>query len=233
VARITRKELKTDKFAVEVEQTFTFFEEHRKEIVQYGVIAAVVIAIALGVLFYQRHQHASRQNDLAKAIQIQESPTGSSAPPNSLSFPTPEAKEEAALKAFGELQSKYPGSPEGEIAGYYLGSINADQGKLVEAEKKFLEVSQKGDARYASLAKLSLAQIYFADGHASQGEQILRDMMAHPTIFVSKEQATVTLARALLHSNPSEARKLLDPLKTRPGNIGEVVLSLYGELPPQ
>jgi len=234
VARITRKELKTDKFAVEVGQTFTFFEEHRQEFVRYGVIAAVAIAIVLAVLFYQRRQHAARQNDLAKAIQVQEAPTGPSAGQNSpIGFPTPEAKEEAAIKAFSEVQSKYPSSPEGEIAGYYLGSINADQGKLAEAEKRFLEVSQKGDSRYASLAKLSLAQIYFADGHASQGEQILRDMMAHPTIFVSREQAAVTLARLLLHSNPTEARKLLDPLKTRSGNVGEVVLSLYGELPPQ
>jgi predicted negative regulator of RcsB-dependent stress response len=233
VARITRKELKTDKFAVEVEQTFTFFEEHRKEIVRYGVIAAVVIVLVLGFLYYQRRQHAARESDLAKAIQIQEAPTGSSPPSNSISFPTPQAKAEAALKAFSELQSKYPGAPEGEIAGYYLGSINADQGNLAEAEKRFLEVSQKGDVRYASLAKLSLAQIYFAEGRASQGEQMLRDLMAHPTVFVSKEQATVTLARALLRSNPAEARKLLDPLKTRPGNIGEVVLSLYGELPPQ
>jgi len=234
VARITRKQLKTDKFAVEVEQTFTFFEEHRREIVRYGGVAAVVVALVLGFLYYQRRQHAVREIELGKAIQIQEAPTGSSAAPNAtISFPTPEAKEAAALKAFGELQNKYPSSAEGEIAGYYLGSINADQGKLAEAEKKFLEVSQKGDSGYASLAKLSLAQIYFADGRASQGERMLRDLMAHPTVFVSKEQATVALARALLHTNPGEARKLLDPLKSRPGNVGEVVLTLYGELPPQ
>jgi predicted negative regulator of RcsB-dependent stress response len=74
-----------------------------------------------------------------------------------------------AIRVFAELQTKYSGSAEGEIAQYYLGSIKADQGKLAEAEKLFQEVAQKGDEKYASLAKLSLAQILFADGRAGVG----------------------------------------------------------------
>ena len=128
-------------------------------------------------------------------------------------FPTQEAKDEVALKTFGDLQSKYPGSDEGEIAGYYLGAIKADQGKLAEAEKNFKEVADKGNAKYASLAKVRLAQIYFADGRADQGESTLRDLMANPTIYVSKEQATITLARGDRSKKPAEARKLLDPLR--------------------
>ena len=50
-------------------------------------------------------------------------------------------------------------------------------------------MADKADEKYASLAKLSLAQIYFADGRDDQGEAMLRDLMAHPTPFVSKEQA--------------------------------------------
>ena len=46
---------------------------------------------------------------------------------------------------------------------------------------------------------------------------MLRDLIAHPTIFVSKEQATITLARYLAPKKPAEARKLLDPLRAEPG----------------
>ncbi len=57
--------------------------------------------------------------------------------------------------------------------------------------------------------------------------------MDHPTTLVSKEQATITLARYLMIKRPAEARKLLDPLKTVGGPVGQLVLSLYGQLPPQ
>lgn len=233
MARITRKELKSDKFALEVEHTFTLFEEHQQEIVRYGGIALAVIALIFGYLWYANHQRGVREEALARAIQVQEAPVGPPSPGQNLNFPSQEAKEQAATRAFTDLQNQYAGKDEGLIAAYYLASIKADQGKLAEAEKGFKDVADKADARYASLAKLSLAQIYFADGRADQGERMLRDLIAHPTIFVSKEQATITLARYLSAKNPAEARKLLDPLRAEPGSVGQVALSLYSELPLQ
>jgi lipopolysaccharide biosynthesis regulator YciM len=150
-----------------------------------------------------------------------------------MAFPTQEAKDQVAVKEFADVASAYSGSSEGEIAQYYLGTIYADQGKLAAAEKAFKEVSDKGDAKYASLAKLSLAQIYFADGRDNQGTALLQELMARPTLFVSKEEAAITLARFLLHKNPAEARKLLDPLRTQPGVVGQTAISMYAELPPQ
>jgi len=233
VARITRKELKTDKFALEVEHTVTFFEEHQKEIIRYGGIALAVVVLVLGWTTYSRHQHTAREAALARAIDVQESPVGPPQPGQNRNFPTQDSKDQAAIQAFTQVTQAYPGSAEGEIAEYYLGSIRADQGKLAEAEKSFKEVADKGDDRYASLARLSLAQIYFADGRDSQGESVLRELMAHPTMFVSKDEATVSLARYLMTKNPAEARKLLEPLRSQPGGVGQVALSLYGQLPPQ
>jgi predicted negative regulator of RcsB-dependent stress response len=232
VARITRKELKTDKFALEVGHTVTFFEDHQKELIRYGAIAVGVVLLIIGFGAYRRNQHASREGALAEAIRVQEAPVGISGS-GGLTFPSEDAKAQASTKAFTELQIKYSGSAEGEIAQYYLGSIKADQGKLAEAEKLFLDVSQKGDDKYASLAKLSLAQIYFADGRDTQGEKTLRDLIASPTIFVSKEQATMVLARYLMLKKPAESRKLLDPLRTQPGAVSQAALTLLGEMPPQ
>ena len=234
MARITRKELKTDKFALEVEHTVTFFEEHQKLILRYGAIALAVIVLIAGYAMYARRQHSKRQEVLFRAIQIQEAPVGPPTPGQvARTFPTQEVKDETALKAFSDVQSLYPGSTEGEIATYYLGAIKADQGKLAEAEKNFKEVADKADEKYASLAKLSLATIYFADGRADQGEALLRDLMAHPTTFVSKEQATIALARFLAPKKPAEAKKLLDPLRAIPGAVGQAAITAYAELPAQ
>ena len=163
---------------------------------------------------------------------MQEAPVGQSGN-GGLAFPSQDAKDQESIRVFSELHNKFSGHAEGEIAQYYLGSIKADQGKLAEAETLFQEVAQKGDEKYASLAQLSLTQIYFADGRADQGEKALRDLIAKPTVFVSSEQATILLARFLAQKKPAEARKLLDPLRTRQGNVGQVALSLLAEISQQ
>lgn len=233
MARITRKELKTDKFALEVAHTVDFFEAHRNKIVRYGAIVAAVVVLVLGYTVYARHQRGVRSSALAKAILVQEASIGAMAMPGNLSFPTQEAKDQAALKAFADVESQYSGSDEAEIAEYYVGAIKADQGKLSDAEKSFLKVAQKGGDRYGSLAKLSLAQIYFSDGRVDLAEKTLRELVDHPTIFVSHDQATITLARYLMYKKPAEARKLLDPLRSQMGAAGQAAITLLGEMPPQ
>lgn len=230
MSRITRKELKTDKFALEVEHTVTLFEQHRNEIVRYGAIALAVAALIAGYVIYSRSQHATRQEALAKAIEVQEAPVGASGT-GGLSFPTQEAKDAAATKVFTDLRNRYSGSAEGEIAGYYLASIQADQGNMAQAEKSFQDVANRADARYASLAKLALAQIYFSDGRNAQGEALLRDLIKNPTVFVSSDMATITLAKHFIAlNNNAEARKLLEPLRTKPG-ASQIAVTLLGQLP--
>jgi predicted negative regulator of RcsB-dependent stress response len=232
VARITRKELKTDKFALEVEHTVNFFEEHQPELIRYGGIGVGVVLLIVGYMFYANHQHSVRQDALAHAIQVQEAPVGPPTPGQNFNFPTQDVKDQAAEKAFAEVASKYSGSDEGQIAQYYLACIKADQGKLAEAEKGFKEVADHAGKNYASLAKFSLAQIDFSTGHADQGEALMRDLIANPTIYVSKEQATISLASFIAKNKPAEARKLLDPLRSIPGPVGQTVLQKLGELPP-
>ena len=233
MARITRKELKSDKFALEIGHTVTFLEDHRDEVIRYGAIAAGVIVLILAFVLYSRHQHAAREEALNQALQVQEAPVGESNPNAPISFPTEEVRAQQAVKKFSEVASKYSGTAEGQIAGYYLGTIAADQGNMAEAEKHLKVVAETGDAGYASLAKLALAQIYFGGGRGADGEKLLRSLVASPTAFVSKEQATITLARSLAKSKPAEARKLLEPLRTIRGEIGQAAIALYGEIPSQ
>jgi predicted negative regulator of RcsB-dependent stress response len=230
VARITRKELKSDKFAQEVGLTVTFFEEHQKDVVRYGAIAVAVVLLILGYNAYSRHQRVAREEALTQAISVQEASVAQPTDPRG--FPTQDAKDQAALKAFSDLASKYSGTDEGNIAVYYIGSIRADEGKLAEAEKFFLQVADHASANYASLAKLSLVDIYYSDGRTDQAEKTLRDLIVHPTVFVSQDDATITLARHLATKNPAEARKLLSPIKGGKGPAASMAQELYAELPP-
>lgn len=234
MARITRKELKTDRFALEVEHTVDFFEEYRTQIIRYGAAAAIVVLLAVLIFVYRGHQQTARQEALAQAIQVQEAPVAATPPPGmALSFPTQQAKDAQAIKVFSELAAKDSGTDEGYIAEYYLGCIAADQSNLAEAEKRYKSVADSAGERYASLAKLSLGQVYFAEGKNDLGEKTLRDLMAHPTIFVSKDQAAVQLAKLLAPTKPAEARKLLDPLRAVPGPVSQVAIQAYADLPQQ
>ena len=233
MARITRKELKSDKFAQEVGLTVTFFEEHQKDVVRYGGIAVAVILLVGGFFVYQRHENAARQEELGQAIRVQETPVATVAAGGQPTFPTQTAKDQAAVKAFTDLATKHSGSTEAQIAEYYLGCIYADQGKVAEAEKNFQNVADHADKNYASLAKLSLAQLYFSDGKADQGVQLLRELMDHPTIFVSKDQAGLTLAKYYVGKDNAQARKLLAPIKDSKSPIAGFAQTLYSQLPPQ
>ncbi len=231
MSRITRKELKTDNFALEVGHTVTLFEEHRDQIIRYGGIALVVAALIFIYSMYAGHEHQAAEAALTHAVEVQEAPVGQSGT-GGLAFPTQEAKDAEAVKAFTDLKNKFSGGSEAQIASYYLASIQADQGNLAQAEKGFQDVADHAKADYASLAKLSLSQIYFSDGRNVQGEALLRDLIAHPTAFVSSDQATVTLARHYMAvKNNAEARKLLEPLRTsQAGGVSQLVVGMLGEI---
>ena len=233
MARITRKELKTDKFALEVEHTVDFFEEHRTEIFRYGAAALVVAALVALIFVYRAHQHTVRQEALAKAMAVLQAPIGPAAPGAAQSFPTQDAKDKEATKEFSELAANYSGTDEGYIAEFYLGCMAADQNNLGDADKRFSSVANSAGKKYASLAKLSLAQINFAEGKPGPGEQLLRSLMDNPTVFVSKDQATLVLAKMLAPTKPAEARKLLEPLRGKPGPISSAAIQAYGELSAQ
>jgi predicted negative regulator of RcsB-dependent stress response len=233
VARITRKELKSDKFALEVEHTVDFFEEHRTKIAQYAAAALAVAVIVVLIVVYRNHEHTVRQEALTKAIAVQEAPVGQGGPNTPLTFPSQDAKEKEAIKVFSDLASKYSGTDEGYIAEYYLGCIDTDQGKLGEADKRFSSVVNSAGKKYASLAKLSLGQLYFSENKAGDGEKMLRSLMDKPTVFVSKDQAAIVLARMLAPTKPAESRKLLDPLRAKAGPISQAAMQAYADLPQQ
>ncbi len=142
-------------------------------------------------------------------------------------------KSAAAEKAFKAVYDKHSGTTEGTVAASYLGAISTDQGKLADAEKYFKHVADSGDQNYAAMGKLSLAQIQLTTGHTADAEKLLRSLYEKPTMFVSKEQAAIALARAIALSKPAEARKLLEPLRTERPAVSQLAITLLSELPPQ
>jgi predicted negative regulator of RcsB-dependent stress response len=232
VDRITRKKLKRDDFALEVGQTVEFFTEHRQQSFRYGVAGLIAILLIAGFFVWRAQQRSAREAAMTAAIEIRRAQVGpSQGDEQTRTFATEQDKAKAEMAAFGGVAAKYSGSTEGIIAQYYLGAIAASQGNVRGAESAFKEVIDSGDASYASLAKVALADVYEGQGKGAEAEKLLRSLLDKPTVFVSQEQATIALARCIGQRRPEEARKLLTPLLTGRSAISRAAASELGSLP--
>jgi predicted negative regulator of RcsB-dependent stress response len=229
VDRQTRHELKTDKFVEEVGHTVEFIEHHRSQVIRYSSIGVAVVLVAAGYWFYSNNAKVKRQVMLGEAIQFVNSPVGSAAP-GAANFPTQEAKDKAVDKAFNDIITTYSGSDESGVAMYMLGVGAADKGKLADAERLLRQATKEAGKEHASLARLALADVLVANGKAAEAETELRSLIANPTVMVSKEQSTLSLARVLAKTKPAEARKLLDPMRGVSGPASASAIALMAEL---
>ena len=230
--KITRKELKHDRFAEEVQHSLSFVGEHQGQFKLYAGIGAAVLILAVGIYMYTSSQQAQRETALKEALKVQGSAVGASQSEFVVTFPTAEARNKAIIDKFTEVAKKYPGTDQGVTANYYLGITLADLGKLDEAEKAFLEVENKGDKNYAPLGRFALAQIYESRGKFADAERELRAVMDSPSILLSKEQAIMSLAKVLARTKPEEARRLLEPYRssTRPA-VSRAAIDNLSNLP--
>jgi len=232
LARLTRKELKSDKFALEVQHSVEFVSEHRQQLIRWGGIGAAVAVLVVAFVVYRNHEHGVRQEALHHAMQVQNASVGNQSSEFMLTFPTEADRLKAAVQAFTEVVTKYPGTDEAAVAQFFLGTNAVDAGNIPEAEKRFQLVIDSGNTTYGSLAKLALAQLFASEGKRADGEKLIQSAIDHPSNLVSKEEATLALGRLLQASDPSRARKLLEPLRSSPrSSISRAAITAVSELP--
>ena len=229
--KLTRKEMKSDKFALEVQHSVEFVTDHRDQLLRWGAPALAIVVILAGFLYYRNYQHTLRQEALHQAMRMQNATIGPSQNPYVVTFPTAEARNTAVFKAWGDLAKKYSGTEEGRIGEFFLGTNQADLGQLQSAETHFKAAMGSDDGPYASLAKLALAKIYAGEGKVQEGAQLIQSVIDHPTVLVSKDSATLALADLLKATDAQRAKKLVEPLRTSTRSaVSRAAISLDSEL---
>lgn len=231
--KVTRHDLKSDRFVEEVGHTVEYVASHKDRVALYGGIALAVVLLIAGGWYWRGKQAETRALDLGAAMKIRDATIAPMANPGDtrLAFPTQQEKNNALRKALVDVATRHSGSNEAAVAHYLLGVLDSDENKMADAEKNFQRAAESGDAEYASLAKWSLQQIYAASGREKQAEEILRGFIANPTTMVSSEQATITLAELISKKNPQEAMKMLEPLSKSPRQaVARYASSLLGQV---
>lgn len=232
----TREKLKHDKFQEEFTHTVQYLGAHSDMVRKYGLAVGGIVVVAIAVWAYMGYQRSTREADLRKAAVVLDGFVGDPASNTTggPTFKTQSEKDAAAEKAFLEVAGKYKSSREGLLARFHAATLACDQGKLPDCEAGFKEVINGGDAEIASLARLSLATLYQAQGKGGDAEPLLRQLISNPTALVSKEQAQIALAKALIRTKPQEARLLVESLKDvdRPA-VSRAAVGVLGELSQQ
>jgi TolA-binding protein len=231
VDRITRHDLKTDQFAQQVGHIVEEVEAHRSQVIRYGAATVVAVVLIAGAFWFVHSRKQARELELAKVMRIWSAPVGAPGG-GEYSYSDAAAKDKAFSKAASELIANHSGSDQAGAAEYLLAVRAADQGKLDVAERNFKQAVSDGGSEYGALAKLALADVYATQGKTADAEKLLKELIEKPSVLVSKDRATIALARIYLKSRPLEARKLLEPLRTQTTSVGRVAVSMLAETYP-
>lgn len=213
---MTRHELKAqlqhDQFTDSVSTALNYASSHKQRLIQWGIVAAAAVILIVGAVWFNSYRRSVRQKDLQAALTVLDAQVG---PPNEYmkTFATPEAKQQAAMRALSEVVAKDGGSREGYFAQYYLGTLKAQKGDAKGAESD-LRSAANSSSDSAALAKIALAQLYIASKRNSEAQDLLRSLVNKPTDLVSKAQAQVLLAQLEETINPQQAKRILQGLKT-------------------
>jgi predicted negative regulator of RcsB-dependent stress response len=230
VDRQLKKVVKNDEFKQQVWHGVDFVKDHTSEVKKYGAIALAVLLVAGGIYFYINHQADAREEALAGALRIDQGTVGADNQPANLHFNTQDEKDKATEKAFREVANKYPGTQEGAIAMINLGQAAVDKGDLTEGEKDFKNVVDSAPTAYSSQAALALAQLYSIENKDADAEKLLDNLVKHPTVTVSKDEAELALANVKAKTDPAAARKILEDLQKSRNAVSKAAVSEMAEI---
>jgi len=183
---IERHRLKENEFARSMAHAQQMMTSRGRDL---GVLAAVVIAALLlagGYAWSRQTRNAKASVVLAQGLAVEEAPVVAPAAPapgspipvqQSGTYPTEQARLDAALPKLQQAADVYPNTDAGITARYHLAGVLAQLGRYAEAEQRYKEVADKaGSKLYGRTAKLGRADAMVAQGKYDDAIRIYQDL---------------------------------------------------------
>jgi predicted negative regulator of RcsB-dependent stress response len=230
VARLTRKELKTDRFAEKVGAAVGGVLDHKKEVTRYGMIAALVVVLIIAGVAWYRAQAKQRRADFDVLLRTMEStvaPPGQSA---GTTYATEADKEKAVAAALEEFTKSHAGTNEDALARYFIASNAVETGNLDKALSEVEVAIKNGNSDTAAVARFLKANILASQGKDDDAEKLYRQLLNTSSGFMTKGEVTVALAKLIGKKNPDEAIKLLEPMRLSEGSTQRIASQTIEEI---
>ncbi|HEX2458165.1 MAG TPA: tetratricopeptide repeat protein [Vicinamibacterales bacterium] len=204
---IERHKLKENDFARTVAHARDALETRRSEFGVIALVAALVVAAALGYYWWRSSRNAAADTMLANAVAIYDAPVVPVAPPAPGSpppvpqpgtYPTEQAKLQAALPKFTEAADAYPSTAQGIAARYHAAGILAGLGRFAEAEQRYQEVASKAgqNSIYGRTARLGLADALVAQGKYDNAINVYTELSRDTNSQIPVDGVLIQLGRA-------------------------------------
>ncbi|MCC6264645.1 MAG: tetratricopeptide repeat protein [Bryobacterales bacterium] len=230
MARLTRKELKTDRFAEGVGAAVGGVLDHKKEVTRYGIIAAVVVVLIVGGLTWYRTQAKQRRADFDVLLRTMEAPIAPPGQSGGVSYATEADKEKAVNEALEAFSKEHSGTNEDALAHYFLASNAVEDGNLEKALSDVEVAIKNGDSDTAAVARFLKGNILASQGKSDEAEKIYRDLLNASSGYMTKGEVTIALAKLIGKKNPDEAIKLLEPMRLAEGSTQRIVSQAIEEI---
>jgi tetratricopeptide (TPR) repeat protein len=141
---------------------------------------------------------------------------GQPVPPGVKTYASVSDRAKVANDLFMGVANKFGMTPDGKNARYFAGLTYIEEGQNGPAETTLKEVAGGWNSDLASLAKLSLAQLYRRTGRDPQAIDLYNELTAKPTTSVPAGLAQLQLAELYAsQGQPDLAKKIYAQLKDK------------------
>jgi hypothetical protein len=231
--RSERHHLKENELAHTIARAGDALSTRSREIT-YAIVALIVVAIAIGGYFLWRNRNEAAAGALlAEALTIAEAPVTPPAPPPQPgvepptpqpgSYPTEQAKLEAALPKFQDVAARYPSTKAALTARYQAACALAELGRSADAQTRYQEVIDRdGTGIYGQMARLGLANLEVAGGQFDRAITIYKELTADRETRLPLDGILMQLGHAY-----ARAGKTSDAKQTFTRVVDEFPQSLY------
>ena len=217
----TRHQMKQDRFSKvtleAAENAAHWSEEHKTKLAVIVIAVAVIAAIAFGGWYYVNTQDEKARAGVSTAVRTFETPVrpvGMPAQPGVDSFASTQERNTAARKQFQTIIDQYPHTHTADLARYFVGLIASQLGDNVVAERSLQGAAGSSNGDLAALGKFALASIYRGENKDAQAVDLYKQLIAKPTMVVSKATAQLELAGFYeSQKKPDEAKKIYDQVE--------------------
>ncbi len=226
LARFRRKDLKRDRFVEEVTQRVEFFAGHRKQFIGGGIAVVVIIVAAVGYTTYSRNQSRAAMSALQEAIDLYHGVVTAEEITGTKTFATETERIDAVTRSLDILAVDFSGSPAAAGAAFYSGLLDREQGNIEQARAHFELAVNGSGSEYPVLARLALGRLLLDEGSAEEARKQFQWVVENPTRTVSRDRASIEVARTLIESDPKQAREILDAIRTQNGPASPMATEL-------
>ena len=196
-----RHHLKQNEFAATTAKLAGTVAEHRDRVLLIGGGLILVAAIVGGYFYIQKQRNDEASASFGAALTLEQSPivpapTLPGATQQAGTFPTEQARAEAALAAYQKVIDAYSNHDVGLAARYHRAGMLLALGRSAEAETTYAEVVSRGGSRlYGATAKLGQAQALVAQRKFDDAIRLLTDLSAQRDSELPMDGVLMELAR--------------------------------------